>query len=288
MKKQIFVIGNASFQTWIKQKASNQILDFSIASRFEELANTGESALYFCSVKNVALEHIKAKLKQGNDIILFDVHDLSIVEMSTLLELAIESNSLLVNGDSLLFNPVLYEIRDQLKDSEISTISSNQTRFMTRKSIFNCLELVVKMNDTSVKTVRSKAVRLDDQFINFIHIRVEFENGNLGVLEMSNCKPIRKLQLESVGKVNFFHADLLTFNGHQHRYGDFAKEKHMYAKQRNSVSILLDYIENQMPKVVNPNYQFFHTIKTNELICTIEEQLRRELPNFSAFVDVVE
>ena len=52
---------------------------------------------------------------------------------------------------------------------------------------------------------------------------------------------------------------------------------------RNSLNHVMHFVDQELHSLVNPHKQFENTIQTARAIQTIEEQLRRGLPNFTHF-----
>ena len=241
----------------------------------------------FINVEPNYLPVAELALKQGKHVILFGVQFCTKDQLISLLNLALESKSLLLNGDSLLFNPIIFEARHYFISTEITTLSSNRFSLpLSKRSIFNCIELLLFANPSPVKSVSAKVVRLKGKKINVLHTRLEFENGDLAVLEMTNIRPQTTLNIETAGKGTWLSLDLLSFNGRKHKIDNTTKllpPEQIYPKERNAMVNLLYFVENELPTKINPHYQFYNTIRTAEVILKMEEQLRREVPNFVRF-----
>jgi len=228
-------------------------------------------------------------LRKAKHVVLFGAESCSLLDLEVLLDLAIESKSFLVNGDSFLFNPVVYPLIKSFDQTEITTLNSNRFRkYISRRQIFSCLEFLLYTNQSPLKNIFSKAVRLNEQRINVLHTRLEFENEALAVLEITNTKAEPKLSIETAGKGNWMDLDLLTFNGQYYQYNDEENAEVKPPKQivphgRNSLNHVMNFVNHELHSLVNPHKQFENTIQTARAIQTIEEQLRRGLPNFTNF-----
>lgn len=298
MNETILVAGNNVFNENVLQRFSKSKLQFETRD-FEEEDQLNHLSQFVDPLRNASIVFISSEpylfpvaemaLKNSKHVVLFGVQKCSHHQLQQLLELSIESKSMLVNGDSFFFNPLIFPRIHQLRQTEITTLSSNRFKnYISRRSIFNCLELLLFINDSAVKHVSVKAVKLNEKLMNVLHTRLEFENGNLGVLEMSNCKPGSQLQLESAGKGVWLSLDLLSYNGQKHIISQEEKltpPEQVYVKQRNSMTNLFEFMHKDLPIQVNPHHQFFNSIHTSEVILKMEEQLRRELPNFVRFKD---
>ena len=299
MKEKILVAGKPGFNERIENKLSNQEFDLEV----QEIPQTNQNENQFTQFKkpletaSVVFIHsdqnlfpvAEMALKNSKHVVLFGVQRCSENQLIQLLDLALESNSHIVNGDSFLFNPIIYPLREEFSSTEITTLTSNRfTHPITYRSIFNSIELLLYTNESPVKKVSTKAVRLRDKRINLLHTRIEFENGNLAVLELANCKPVTKLQLETAGKGTWFSLDMLTFNGKKHsidHQDNLTPPEQVYPRERNTMKNLIQFVKDELPLQVNPHHQFFNSVATAAVISKIEDQLRREVPNFVHFKD---
>lgn len=299
MREKILVAGKQGFNQRVVNKLSNQPFDFdteqfSISTQDNDYFSAFQKPLEDASVvfihsDNNVFPVAEMALKNTKHVVLFGLQRCKQHELLQLLELALESNSHIVNGDSFLFNPIIFPIRKEFENTEITTLFSNRfSQSITYRSIFNCLELLLYTNSSPVKNVSTKVVRLRGRKINVLHTRIEFENGNLAVLELTNCKPDTILRLETAGKGTWLNLDLLSFNGKKHNIDvddKLQSPEQVYPKQRNTMNNLLQFIKEELPFEVNPHHQFFNSVATASVISKIEDQLRREVPNFVHFND---
>ena len=297
MKEKIFVAGHEGFNKEVMNRFSRSSYEFiaqnlntqkkQTTSDLQELSKPiTRAAVVFISSEPNLFPVAEMALKNAKHVVLFGVQKCSHRQLEQLLKLALESKSMLVNGDSLLFNPIIFPHRHQFLSTEMTTLHSNRFgRYISRRSIFNCVELLLHSNPSPVRTTSAKVVSLHDQ-MNLLHTRIEFENGGLCVLEMTNCKPQTTLTVETSGTGTWLSLDLLSFNGKKHRFNRSAELKspeHIYAKERNSMMNLMDFVHNELPLQINPHQQFHNSIHTSEVILKMEEQLRREVPKFVHF-----
>lgn len=299
MKEKILVAGKYDFNQRVVNKLSNHDFDLEMQEIPLQLRNydflqefqkplEDASVVFINSDKNL-FPVAEMALKNAKHVVLFGVQKCNKNQLIQLLDLALESKSFIVNGDSFLFNPIIFPIREEFLSTEMTTLTSNRfSHPITYRSIFNCIELLLYTNKSTVKNVSTKVVRLYERNINLMHTRIEFENGNLAVLEMTNCKPNTILQLETAGKGCWFALDMLTCNGKKHKIDHnhvLTPPEQVYPLERNTMNNLMQFVKEELPLEVNPHHQFYNSVVTASVIIKIEEQLLREVPNFVHFKD---
>lgn len=294
MKPAILIAGSNEFKQNVDRRldASTKFkhIGFSKQEPIEGMETPIEEAnVLFLHSEPHFLPIAQYALKKAKHVVLFGAEQCSIEDLQQLLSLAIESKSFLVNGDSFLFNPVIYPLINSFDQTEITKLVSNRFRkYISRRQIFSCLEFLLYTNQSPLKNIFSKAVRLNGERINVLHTRLEFENEALAVLEITNNKTEPKLIIETAGKENWMALDLLTFNGQYYHYND---EEHAEVKPpkqivphgRNSLNHVMTFVDHELHSLINPHKQFENAIQTSRAVQTIEEQLRRGLPNFTHF-----
>ena len=295
MKPAILVAGSHEFHQNVNRRLSDTTLNTTHIERppqhtFEEVERPIDHAnVIFIHSEPHLLPVAQFALRKAKHVVLFGAEKCEFHELETLLELAIESKSYLVNGDSLLFNPVIFPMIKSFESTEMTTLVSNRFRkYISRRQIFSCIEFLLYSNKSPLKNIFAKGVRLNGKRLNVLHARLEFENEVIAVLELSNTKENPKLQIESAGNGNWMDLDLLTFNGHYYHYADEEQAevkppKQIFPQDRSSLSHLIQFVELELEHLINPHRQFENSLQTAKAIQTIEEQLRRGLPNFTHF-----
>jgi|GEM_PF-3924063 len=304
MRKDIVLItGNKDFSTSIQGKLSGRedvmILPTGIDLDTERRLNgeidqlrdkVQDATIIFSSAEPFLMPVLEMSLRQAKNVVVFGVHKHKTMELECLLDLSLESGSHILNGDALFYNPVVYSNLQYFQSGKIVKLSSNRfNQFLSRRSIFSCIELLLWKIKSPVKKIDAKAVQLNLQRLNLIHVRIEFENDVIAILEMSNTKVNSALEVESVGSEAWLSLDLLTLNGTIHKLSDDTggevkiQTEKIYPSHRYPINNLLTYINQELLFETNPQAQFENAILTSRVLSKVEDQLSRSFPHFTSF-----
>jgi len=303
--EQVLVMGGQQFTNTLVNKVSHrtdvQFLSNTVDLDTPRVLNGELAALkqpmekasvVFCSCESFQLPAVEMALRSSKNVVLFGAHHLGEIELQNLLELALEAKSLLINGDVLFFNPVIYPNIGYFENAQFTKLKSNRfNQQLTRRSLFYCVEMLLWKMRSPVKSVSSKGVRLGGKYMNMIHARIEFENDSVALLEIGNIEKESILAVETVGNDAWLSLDLLTLNGTVHRLEaeeDDIRKVHpekIYPAHRKPMNNLFLYIKEGLPNVGNQHAQFENSIQSARILGQIEDQLKRGFSEFTYFGD---
>ncbi len=227
-------------------------------------------------------------VKQSQNLVLSGLHQCTSEQLYHLLQLAIESKSMLINADALMFNPVIYPNLEKIAQAEILTFTANKINAeIGYIDLLRYVEFLTFVNPSPLKNCFTKGVCLNGKELNIIHIRFEFENGSIALLEITNNKRPAIAHCEAIGNHNWLSLDLLTLNGEISYYKgqskEFVDKEQIYPRERNAIYFVVDYFTDQTNNTSYSYNQFHNIIKAQDALADIEQQLQRSLPNFVRF-----
>ena len=157
MKPAILIAGSNEFKKNVDRRLDASTNSMHIAfSKQEQIAQMeapiNDANVIFLHSEPHLLPLAQFALRKAKHVVLFGAEHCSLIDLEQLLALAIESKSFLVNGDSFLFNPVIYPQIKSFDFTEITSLTSNRFRkFISRRQIFSCLEFLLYTNQSPPK-----------------------------------------------------------------------------------------------------------------------------------------
>jgi len=302
-KEHILITGNRRFTDTMTTRLANRTdvavipteLDLDtprkLNGEIEQLTGKmQDSSIIFSASDTFLMPVLEKSIRQSKNVVIFGCHQHSTMELECLLDLSLEAGSQLLNGDALFFNPVVFSNIKYFEKAQISKLVSNRfNKFLSKRSIFSCVELLLWKIKHPVKKIDAKAVQLNPERLNLIHVRIEFENDTIAIIEMSNTKTNSMLEVESISTEAWLTLDLLTLNGTIHQLdqkpeGDLKiQSEKIYPSHRNPINNLLTYINEEIVFETNPHAQFENSIRASRVVGQIEEQLSRSMAGFNSF-----
>ncbi len=295
MTRRLLLLGDRSFE----EQLSAQLKELN--TKVNSLAVTEDTTLLethlphtdvvFIKASDRAQPAIEACIKAAKNIVLFEIARLTSSQLNDLLNLALESKSCIVNGDALLFNPVVYHNIKQIAKPNLIHLKRNDFNSLIKKqNIFACVELALWKARNQVKNLKTKGVQLHNKSFNIINLRIDFENDSAATVEIRNTQNEPELKVEAVNGTNILFADLLKQQAHFEAFAPKGGKEEFYkaegkiqTERSDKFTNLFNYIDDGINSEKNEHAHFQNAIEAVELIGQMEEQLNRSFAEFSYF-----
>lgn len=284
MNNEILLIGSKDFtQRHAKQLSAFSIQEYCVETDnptppdFRELRKT-----ILLEMNTQTARITEDVIRHGRETAIFGLHKCNLEALQWLQNLSVESNSKLVNGQSLLFNPIIYQSKKDLTNCQLTKLEQKTRTTISSLSIFNCIEFLIRLAKSPVLKTTVKAIRFQDE-INILFATLYFENGQMSYIEMNNCLEVTELKLQTANNHSCIVFDLLSMNGLKKETSIEPTTENYYTKHRDALPNVVQYLQADLEQEIHKQLQFEYTIQAKEVILKIEQQLRRELPNFTHF-----
>lgn len=284
MNNEILLIGSKDFtQSHKKQLSAFSVEEYQVETDYPPSPDFRELQKTILLEINTQTARITEDIiRHSKETAIFGLHKCNLEALQWLQNLSVESNCKLVNGQSLLFNPILYQSKKDLTNCHLTKLEQKSRKTISSLSIFNSIELLIRLAKSPVLKTTVKAIRFQDE-INILFATLYFENGQMSYIEINNCLEVTELKLQTAGEHSYIVFDLLSMNGIKNEMNKNLVPQNYYTKHRDALPNVIQYLQTDLDKEVHKQLQFEYTIQAKEVILTIEQQLRRELPNFAHF-----
>lgn len=284
MNKELLLIGTKRFAESKKQQLSSFHVqehcvesDLPIAPNVQDLQKT-----ILLELTPQTARITEDVIRHGKETAIFGLHKCNLDALQWLQNLSVESNSKLVNGQSLLFNPIIYQSKNDLVDCQLTKLEQKTRSTISSLSVFNCIEFLIRLAKSPVLKTTVKAIRFQDE-IGVLFATLYFENGQMSYIEMNNCSEVTELNLQTANNNSFLVFDLLSMNGSKKENIEEKSTSNYYTIHRDALPNVVQYLKYDLEQEIHKQLQFEYTIQAKEVILAMEQQLRRELPNFTYF-----